>query len=523
LFSYNISIRRKFKMAKKVIDCDLVVLGAGGSGLVAAVKAAEASGKKVVILEKAKKPGGSTYYAHGFGVQYSKWQQEAGYPDTRDETFRRTMNNLKWKVNPRLILNFVYSGGPFFDWLVEKGGAEEYFKKPEAYQAPTSQGGQGAAGGGMVMWMGGRIEFPYRHMNKESRDPSIGPGWMGSYVVVKMLEQCKNLGIEILTSTRAREFLTDRKGNVTGVLADTADGKLHVNCKACIASAGGFGANREKLAKRWPEYADGNRFHIFSCPTSDGDTLDMAETIGAFVDYKNMYWLVGGPAHHPYSYTIYRIMLQPEIVYVNLNGERFVDETGGLDPSYNALGKQPKALCYAIADNDLVEMLGERLIANPHDGPTDIPINKKFREDIAYEESLGGELTKKADTLEELAVKIGADPKTLVATIDRYNKFCEKGRDEDFVKKPEYLIPIRKGPFYAFFGQRFTETTHGGITINENMEVLDTKGKVMSGLFAAGDNAGGHTIDGAGAGALDWAVVSGYMAGIAAGKYLNKA
>jgi fumarate reductase flavoprotein subunit len=512
-------------MAKKVIDCDLVVLGAGGSGLVAAVKAAEISGKKVVILEKARKPGGSTYYAHGFGVQNSKWQQEAGYPDTRDESFRQTMRNLKWKPNHKLILNYVYSSGPFFDWLVEKGGAEEYFVRPEPYKAPeATQGGQNGpqAGSGMMMMRMGAIDFPKRHMNKTSRDPSIGPGWMGSYVTTKMVEQCKKLGIEIVTSARASEFITDSKGNLTGVKATTPDGELQVNCKACVAAAGGFGANKAKLAKRWPEYADGNRFHVFSCPTSDGDSLDMAEKIGVFVDYKNMYWLVGGPAHHPYSYTVYRIMLQPEMVYVNLNGERFVDETGGLDPCYNPLSKQPQARCYGIADNDLLEMLGERLIANPHDGPTDIPINKKFREDVAYEESLGGELTKKANTLEELAAKIGADPKTLVATIDRYNDFCAKGRDEDFVKKPEYLKPIRKGPFYAFHGQRFTETTHGGITINENMEVINTKGKVMPGLFAAGDNAGGHTIDGAGAGALGFAVVSGYMAGISAGKYLSK-
>jgi fumarate reductase flavoprotein subunit len=93
---------------------------------------------------------------------------------------------------------------------------------------------------------------------------------------------------------------------------------------------------------------------------------------------------------------------------------------------------------------------------------------------------------------------------------------------EDFVKKPEYLMPIRKGPFYAFHGQRFTETTHSGITINENMEMLNTRGKVMPGLFASGDNAGWHIIDGDGAGALGFAVVSGYMAGIAAGGYLNK-
>ncbi|MDB9822220.1 FAD-binding protein [Deltaproteobacteria bacterium] len=498
-------------MANNVMNCDLVVLGAGGSGLVAAVKAAEISGKKVIVLEKAKKAGGSTYFAHGFGVQNSKWQQEAGMPDTRDDMFRRTMQNLKWKVNHKLVLNYIYSSGPFFDWLVEKGGAEEYFKKPVAGQQLE----------GMMAMMGG-ISFPYRHMNKTSRDPSIGPGWMGSYVVTKMLEQCEKIGIPVLTETRAKEFITDAKGNVTGLLADAKDGRLQVNCKACVMAAGGFGANKEKLKKRWPEFCDGNRLHMFSCPTSDGDSLDMAENIGVHMDYKNMYWLVGGPAHHPYSYTIYRIMLQPEIVYVNLNGERFVDETGGLDPCFHALGKQPRAICYAIADENLKEMLGERLIANPHDGPTDIPINKDFRKDIAYEESLGGELTKKADTLEALAKKIDADPKNLVATIKRYNEFCENGRDQDFVKKPEYLIPIRKPPFYAFFGQRFSETTHGGIVINENTEVLNTNGKVMPGLFAVGDNAGGHTTESGGAGALGFAVVTGYMAGITAGEYISR-
>jgi fumarate reductase flavoprotein subunit len=520
-------------MAKKIMNCDLVVLGAGGAGLLAAVKAADLSGKKVIVLEKAKKAGGCTWFC---GASPRPGGSSGEQLDSR---FRQTMKDLWWRVNPKLIRNALESSGPCFDWFSTICDVSDYYSKEmlemfkqmgKSTQGSGQQGGQQQGGGSPMMAMMNQE----RHMNKKSRDPSIGPGKGGSYLVTKMLEQCKKMGIDVLTETRASEFVTDAKGNVTGVIAETNDGKLQVNCKACVIAAGGFGANVEKLKKRWPYHYNGNRIHRFTCPTDEGDTLDMAEKIGVYIDYENMNIQVGGPAHHPYSYTIYRMMWQPEGVYVNLNGERWIDETVELEGGYYALGRQPGGEMWMIVDEDLKELLGTRLYENPRKysaSDADKWILKDFREDIAYEISLDeggatGKHTKKDDTLDGLAKKIGVDPQIFVGTIETYNKYCDNKRDLDFAKKPEFLIPLRKPPFYAFWGQRFAETTHGGIVINENMEVLRDKEQKITvpGLFAAGDNAGGWVTD-VPMPAISpgsWMVSSGYLAGVAAGKYLSK-
>jgi len=514
-------------MASNVMNCDLVVVGSGGSGLVAAVKAKDLGVKNVVVLEAAKKPGGCSYYA-GFGAAgYTKWQKEAGYPDTTDDSFRQLMKQWKWDINHKLIRNYVDSQGPMFDWFHELCDVSDFFSKPQPYVKPAGggrQGGPGGTGGGMGMPMMMSREShtkTWYHMNKESRDPSIGPGRGGSYLVTRMLEQCKKMGIQVVTEARARAFTKDSKGNVTGLTADANDGKLQVNFKACVLAAGGFGRSKVKLAKQWPEFFPSNdlKLHLFSVPTDVGDSLEMAEKTGALMDYKNMNWQIGGPVHHPYSFTIFKIIQFPEIIYVNLNGERFFNETDLVFTAPWALTKQPRGVCYAIVDDDMVETLDEKF--NKTSPGEEWPFNDDgLRKDIEYEVSLdeggaSGDHTKKANTFEELARKMKIDPEAFVATMNRYNEFCDKGRDLDFYKQPESLKAIRKPPFYAFWCQRFSETTHGGIVITENMELLDTNNKVMPGLFAAGDNAKAME------GGMGWAAVSGYMAGVAAAKYLK--
>jgi fumarate reductase flavoprotein subunit len=221
-------------------------------------------------------------------------------------------------------------------------------------------------------------------------------------------------------------------------------------------------------------------------------------------------------------------MWQPEVVYVNLNGERWIDETESLTGSFFALGEQPGGEMWTIVDDNLLDIIGKRLLARGGE----VELFKGLRDDIAYEVSLDesgvpGKHSRTADTPEGLAKKIGADPQTFVKTIETYNQYCDQKRNLDFAKKPEYLIPLRKGSFYAFWGQRFAETTHGGIVINENGEVLKSKGKkdVVPGLFCAGDASGGWTIDKPmpAISAGNWMVSSGYMASMAAAKHLGKA
>ncbi len=455
------------------MDCDLVVLGAAGSGLVAAVKAADVSGRKVIVLEKAKKPGGGSVFAGGMGevgqIKDSKWQRDAGMPVSDPPDIK----------------------GQFWDWVVSKGGAEKYFV--------VEKEGSGRTAGGISM--PGRME-KYKGLT----DPSIGPGKMGSYMVDKMVECCEKMGIPILTETRAKKFVTDDKGRVIGVEAETKEGQLIVNCKACVIAAGGFGGNYEKLRKHWPEVF--NNKHMFSlCPhTITGDCIDMAEEIGAAIDQaKRELYFPGGfigvsPFHHPYSYALQNLMSNAMMVCINLNGKRWRKE-GWTALAFGpedapSLGDQPGAVCYCVTDSDIIEQAGEGLSKDGFlmSGTEETACAKRWREELEYEaaiddEGAGGNHTKKADTLVELALKMDVDPATFVATIERYNRFCETGNDPDFGKSAQSLKPVRRPPFYAIFGHRWSQCTKGrnGIAVNSNFEVVNKKGEAMPGLWAAGD------------------------------------
>jgi fumarate reductase flavoprotein subunit len=503
------------KLQSKIMDCDLVVLGSGASGMIAAVKAADISGKKVIVLEKGKRTGGNSMFATGFGTKDSQWHKEAGE-----------------KIgNPPDI------SGQFFDWLVSKGGAEDFFVKPKPGAASFMIGQKGR----LPNW-------------KNNADPTIGPGKGGTYVVEKMLECCKKMDIPVLTETRAKKLITDSTGKVTAVLADTPDGELRVNCKACVIATGGFGASYEKCKKLWPEEWNNKPKMRLGTPTNTGDGIDMAEEIGVAIDLSDPVYTGGGPVHHPYSYAVTRMAgrLTSGIelpMVVNLNGERWIElkDTNAYDPRPDSLAHQPNASVYFITNQEMVEKMGDYIDHN--DGEVlagNYPVGK-WREEIAQEVALDeagvrGDHTKKADTLVELATKMNVDPKVFVATMEAYNKSCENGTCANdvtanqaaaanpmfarFKKNPPpdfSSYPINKGPYYAFFCWRFTQTTKGGIVVDyDTMEAYDKNDKKIPGLFAGGDTITAHKphrverLAG-----LSNATTSGYKGGISAGNYLK--
>jgi hypothetical protein len=275
----------------------------------------------------------------------------------------------------------------------------------------------------------------------------------------------------------------------------------------CVVAAGGFGSNYEKLKKYWPEFFDNKRIHSLCPPGMMGDGIDMAEAIGAHIApfIKGMS-TPGGfvndiPMHHPYSWAVHSIMSNGNFVSINLDGKRWRNE-GGMGGNVTT-GSQPGAVAYAVADDEIVETLGSKMASEGLTGPMDTTMDpnsnenraiRKWREDFEYEAAIdeagaSGNHTKKADTLVELALKMKIDPKTFVETIERYNKFCETGKDLDFGKSTQMLKAIMKPPFWAVFGQRWSQCTKGmmGIAVNSRFEVLDKKGEAMPGLYAAGD------------------------------------
>jgi hypothetical protein len=488
-------------MSTKVMDCDLVVIGAGGSALVAAVKAFDLTGAKVIVLEKSKKAAGATYFAGGMGesgpIKDSKWQKDAG-----------------WEVSEPQDIS-----GQFFDWLCSKGGAEEFFRIDKRQEGESGTGS---------------ITMPKRtEKYKDMPDPSIGPGKMGSWVVDKLVECCKKQGITLLTQTPARRFITNANGKVSGVLADSSEGQILINCKAVVMAAGGYGASQEKLKKYYPHIFNNTKIHSLCPPYATGDCMDMFEAVGGYVDptirstsfpggfYGN------GAMHHPYSFSVGRMNSG---LSVNLLGKRVENTMGGDDLG---LGSQPGGVAYAILDSEAVETIGKQMESGQMGGPggassgsssTKVvpgfgPANasespetkamKRWREELEYEikideEGAVGNHSKRADTLAELAIKMRVDPKTFVETVEEYNKSTEKNKGASSGGGPMGMggasKPIKTGPFYAVFGHRWSQCTKGrnGVAVNSKFQALNPKGEVMPGLYAAGDGCtifGGLTLN----------------------------
>jgi succinate dehydrogenase/fumarate reductase flavoprotein subunit len=459
-------------MTAKVTECDLLVVGAGGTGLICAVKAAELTGKKVILIEKAKKPGGASILGHGPRISDSTWQKNAGA-----------------KVN-----NPPDASGQMFDWLVSMGGAEKYFK----VQSATFMG-VGSQQYSIVM--------PHRiDKYKDLDDASIGPGFIVSYMLDKLLDHARNLNFTLLTQTGARRFVKNSEGKIRSVFADTKDGELQINFEACYIAAGGFGANYEKCQKLWPTIYNNIPMHNLNPWTLTGDVIDAAEEAGMGIDLKNAGCNVQGPIHHPYSYTIVAMSRYPGMgLQIDMEGNRYV-RTGGGQPGPMDDSIPPRI--YSIADQEIIEKAGASAAESINEDDDKL-IARKWRDFIEEEVAVDekgryGRHTTRANTLVELAMKLEIDPQVLLATVEKYNKDCETAKSQPGGQADPNggtipgagnqagmmgaaQMPVEKGPFYAIFSQRFRQCTHGGIIVNEDQEVLDPKGNVMPGLYAGGD------------------------------------
>ena len=483
------------------LSCDLVVIGCGGSGSIAAVRAAEESGKKVIVLEKAEKYGGSAWYA-GFEVMDGPGPGPCGPGNSDGDRFHGQVSKEIQDVAKKAPKEFS-------DWMLTMDGVKDnWVEKPAPF------------GDGKSVGLKQRTFF-----NLKCRDEAIGPGRGGSFVVKTMVDQFPRLGIQLLTGTGGKKLLT-KDGRITGVLAEDKGGEILIHCHAVVVSAGGFAWNDELLAKYWPwfmtEDPTAEPVHRFAAPTNTGDAVSLGESAGAWVDYDNFTVNLFGPVHHPFSFCLFKFACEPEIISVNKSGKRFYDES--FFPNGAAkIGSQPGRTSWAIVDSDTLKVIADRLIAG-NDGW----IHKDYLQEIETELKLDTPL-KKADTIAALAEACGVDPGALQETIDKYNADCAAGTDTQFGKKPETMRPICNAPFYAIYGKMATDGAFGGIRVNEKMEGLKPDGTPLPGLYATGDNAAGWCVRVPGPGdnrlmctnEMSWAVASGFTAGNSAAEYLT--
>jgi fumarate reductase flavoprotein subunit len=462
---------------KIIRECEMVVCG-GGSGLVAAIKAGQL-GKKVILLEKAKRVGGNMCLAHSFFPVYSKLHAELGLDDVRERIVTELSGCTDGMIGSDIMRTAVYGCSEFTDWLLEFPGTRNRFSlelsgEKRAMARPVS--------GPAV------LRFPKRIENRLSKDASIGPGFMGSFVKKIMLEAipAQKLDVEILLEHEARHLITEGAGRVTGVIARDPGGETEIRCKAVILATGGYGASDAKLQKYFGFFDVERPLHRFTVPGNTGDAIDMLQELGTLPDPERMFVSTLGPAHRPFSYSLCRVLEHPAALLVNLDGKRWMDESIGITGGAERVKGSPREVAWGIYTQQNIDdiMQGYLSDKSPAD---DCECLTYYQEDLDREAGYRKPPVHKADTIDELAEKLDVDPGVLKKTVVDYNRFCRNGNDDEFNKSAEYLVPREHGPYYAIYGQLFSECAAGGLTVDAKCHVLHNDNSPIPGLYAGGD------------------------------------
>ena len=490
-------------------EADVVIVGAGGAGMTAAMTASDA-GKSVIILESQAMVGGNSVrstggmnaaktvyqdeneFGEGAGVekmlksaadnyadnefitslaatvaqQWADYQANpVGYFDSVELMELDTMVGGKGINNPELVKTLVEGTAPAIDWLDENG---------------MSLHNVAAFGGASVK----RIHRP---VNEEGKVVSVG-----AYLVPLMEKACQDRGVEFILNTTADTILTDANGQAVGVSGTDKDGNaVTVNAKAVVLATGGFGANLDMVASYKPELKG---FMTTNAPGIQGQGIAMATDIGAAT--VDMDQIQIHPTVEANTAALITEGLRGDgAILVNANGERFTDEVSTRDKVSAAEIAQPGSFSWLIVDQAMADA------SNVIQGY----ITKGY--------------TKQGATYEELAKEIEVDPATFAATMEKWNGCVEAKTDADF-GRTSFANPLNTAPYYAIKVSAGVHHTMGGVVINSSTEVLKEDGSVIPGLFAAGEVTGGvHGANRLGGTAVADFVVFGRIAGASAAAF----
>jgi fumarate reductase flavoprotein subunit len=441
------------------LHADVLVLGAGGTGLAASISAAE-KGAKVILLEKKGAPGGNSAMAIGLLAAESPVQKRMCISAPKDEIFKLGMEYAHWRINPWIWRTIVNWSGDTIQWLEERG--------VKFNEVASMYPGQA---------------IPTWHI----------PDGFGAGLVKALRKHSENLGVQLIVNSRVKRILTDNGGSVKGVMATSVDNEFEIKANSVIIATGGYGGNTELIKKYYPSYHENMKYTGF--PHATGDGLLIAMEMGAATEG------LGTLMVHPPVYREIHVnaaAIQPYTIWVNKNGERFTDEaiTFHCVECGNALDKQPDKLIYSLLDEGIKKRITKEGILTLGLKETGAQAGSKLinlsRE--LQSESGKGEL-KISNSWDEIASWMGINGETLKSSVARYNHFCDRGYDEDFAKDRTYLQALQTPPYYAVRCYQSFLTTVGGIKINQRMEVLNQKDLPIKGLYAGGDSAGGWTGD----------------------------
>ena len=506
---YKTAVEKTGSAEDSTVEADVVVVGAGGAGMTAAITAA-AEGKSVVIVESQPMVGGNSVRATG-GMNAGKtvYQDENEFGESAgvEKTLKTAAEKYADNETITALAKTVSE-----QWAAYQANPTGYFDSVELMELDTMIGGKGindpelvetlcANSADAIDWLdehgitlhnvssfgGASVKRIHRPVNAEGKTVSVG-----SYMIPLLEENCKKAGVQILLNTTANEILTDASGAAVGIKATGSTGEtVTVNAKAVVLTTGGFGANLDMVVKYKPELKG---FMTTNAAGIQGQGIEMAEAIGAAT--VDMDQIQIHPTVEANTAALITEGLRGDgAVLINAEGKRFIDEVGTRDVVSAAEIAQTGSYSWLVVDQAMVD--ASSVIQGY--------IKKGY--------------TVTGETYEELGKAMGVDAAAFAETMEKWNGYVEAKNDPDF-GRTSFANPLNTAPYYAVKVTAGVHHTMGGLKINANTEVLNEKGEVIPGLFAAGEVTGGvHGANRLGGNAVADFTVFGRIAGAAASDY----
>lgn len=432
-------------------DADVCIVGLGSAGAPSAMYAAT-HGLNTVVLQK-----GNTAISNGWcanAINNKAWLESGGEPFDIGQLYAEFAEVSNGRDNGKLVMNFLKRGGEVMDWVLDNTQEQT----PVVVEKGQSLG-----------WYVDN-DFSTRYAQFAELLKLMG-------------KKAEAAGATMLWDTPAVQLITDDDGNVTGVVGQNDKGEyVRVNTSLGVLLACGDISDDEEMLECYAPLLLGVH-SMHGAPNNTGDAVRMGSWIGAQITpaphalmmHFDPTWLPEG--NSPFSGIPW--------LRVNKKGERFGNEDAPYQAVVQAVAAQPEKVAFQITDAHWMDHINDMPNPNSHSRETADPANDwaKAVESGAIIES---------DTLEGLADAYEIDKETFLATVERFNELCEKGIDEDFGVKGEFMSynAIKEPPFYAIKRAPGVLATVGGLQVEEHSRVLNEDGDVIKGLWAAGDCAG---------------------------------
>lgn len=450
-----------FYLYEKPERADVVIIGAGGSGMTAAIEA-DAMGKDVILLEKMPMVGGNSLRATaGLNGVLTEAQARKGIEDSYECFYQDTMEAGHYLNDERLVEIFVYRSTETLEWLQDLG-------------VDLSDVGRLAG-----------------HSEDRTHRPEGGQP-VGEHVVEVLYNQVREQEIDLRLENKAVDIIIDEQGRVTGVVVQNREGREYViHSDAVIIATGGFGGSPE-LFVYYNEKLKG--FNTTNNPGATGDFIDLVDDLDvALVDMSFI-------QTHPTVVPDYGVLITEALrgnggILINNSGKRFTDEMKNRDLLSQDMLQQDKKEVYLIFNENIRNSLA------------------------AIEDYVDMKLVIAADDIETLADSIAVDQRQLNDTMAHYNTYVKDGEDLAFGREDLYM-PLDESPYYAIRVQPGVHYCMGGIKINEKTQVINNQNRPIEGLYASGECTGGlHGENRLGGNSLIDAVTFGRIAGQEASQF----